>query len=189
MRVFMAIDFSDEIKDYIYDVQNIVKTATKKGNFVPRDNFHITLHFIGEVGKESIEGLCDALYSAAIQNREFKLRLSDLGTFNRGNSSILWVGTEESKPLFRLYNTLSKTLSREGFSAGRQGLKPHVTLGREVEFYNNIKNIRAKFPVEHREFTVDKITLMESVRKGSKLIYKPIYTANLKKSKDINNNL
>lgn len=182
MRVFMAIDFSEEMKDYIFDFQEKVKTATKRGNFVPRDNFHITLHFIGEVSKSELEGLCNALYSGAIQNREFTMKLSDLGTFSRGTSDILWIGTEESKPLFRLYNSLSKALSREGYSTGRQGLKPHITLGREVEFYNNVKNIRGKFPVEHKEFIVDKITLMESVRKGPRLIYKPIYTAELKKS-------
>ncbi len=181
MRVFMAIDFSEEIKEYISKVQENVKTATKKGNFVPKDNFHITLHFIGEVERNEIDGLCTALYTGASQNKEFTIKLDELGTFNRGNSSILWLGTEECKPLFRLYNSLSKALSREGYSTGRQGLKPHITLGREVEFYNNFKNLRGKFPIEHKEIKVEKITLMESVRKGPKLIYKPLFTAELKK--------
>ena len=181
LRVFIAINFDNEIKDYIYKYQNIIKTGTKRGNFTNYENFHITLQFLGDVEKSDIDNICDAIYNSAIRNKQFNLNINNVGTFDKNGSSILWLGIEKNNNIDKLYNTISKFLLKEGFSTKKRLLKPHITIAREVEFYSNIKNINFKFPIENKSFIVNKITLMQSIRNDYKLIYKPLYQAELKK--------
>ncbi|MBR2852262.1 MAG: RNA 2',3'-cyclic phosphodiesterase, partial [Anaerotignum sp.] len=46
MRTFIAIELEEEIKDHLADAQAETQKLCRKGNYVPKDNFHITLHFL-----------------------------------------------------------------------------------------------------------------------------------------------
>ena len=48
MRLFIAIDLPRSFKAELMRIQKEVKGISCGGRFVPQDNFHITLHFIGE---------------------------------------------------------------------------------------------------------------------------------------------
>ncbi|MBR2155733.1 MAG: hypothetical protein IJ941_02195, partial [Clostridia bacterium] len=48
MRLFIAIELPASFKNEVARIQKEVKQMSSGGRFVPRDNFHITLHFIGE---------------------------------------------------------------------------------------------------------------------------------------------
>ena len=48
MRLFIAIDLPRSFKAELVRIQKEVKGMSCGGRFVPQDNFHITLHFIGE---------------------------------------------------------------------------------------------------------------------------------------------
>ena len=180
VRTFIAIEFKKEIKKYISDIQKKVTDKSSKGNFTPEDNFHITLRFIGEVDEYGVESLAEAVRETAIRTRDFDITLNCLGFFPRGDKSIVWVGVEKNKSLDILYSNLEKNLMRQGFSKERQKFTPHITIGREVALkssYDSVKEYSFKEPIT---FKAEKITLMESVRKGSKLIYKPLYSEKLK---------
>ena len=47
MRLFIAIDLPRSFKAELMRIQKEVKGISCGGRFVPQDNFHITLHFIG----------------------------------------------------------------------------------------------------------------------------------------------
>ena len=57
MRVFIAIDFEEEVKDYLDGIQNIIKENSRHGNFTQKENYHITLRFMGEVNKSDVDML------------------------------------------------------------------------------------------------------------------------------------
>ncbi|MCR5324507.1 MAG: hypothetical protein K6E85_14720 [Lachnospiraceae bacterium] len=50
MRLFVAIQLSDDMKDAIGSVQEEFKDQGVKGNYTSRENMHLTLAFIGEYG-------------------------------------------------------------------------------------------------------------------------------------------
>lgn len=48
MRLFIAINFDDSVKDYFTSVIDKLKTYGVSGSFLHRDNLHLTLVFINE---------------------------------------------------------------------------------------------------------------------------------------------
>ena len=179
MRTFIAIELEEEVKDHLAEVQAETQKLCRKGNYVPKDNFHITLHFLGEVEEDDLEYLQDAMYETARRNRPFTLTLDKIGFFPRGNKGIMWAGLGKSTHLQRLFSTLEKSLEQQGFARERKGLSPHITLGREVEPHGSFMDVQKNVKVEPLKISVRSISLMESVRKGPKLVYVPLFRQNL----------
>ncbi|MDR1042323.1 MAG: RNA 2',3'-cyclic phosphodiesterase, partial [Clostridiales Family XIII bacterium] len=48
MRLFIAINFSEEIKDALCETIADLRDASRRGRYTHRDNLHLTLAFIGE---------------------------------------------------------------------------------------------------------------------------------------------
>lgn len=180
MRTFIAIELEEEVKDHLAAVQAETQKLCRKGNFTPKDNFHLTLHFLGEIEEDDMEYLQDAMYETARRNRPFTLTLDKIGFFPRGNRGIMWAGLERSTHLQRLFSTLEKSLEQQGFARERKGLSPHITLGREVEPHHSFVDVQKSVSVEPMKISVRSISLMESVRKGPKLVYVPLFRMELK---------
>ena len=179
MRTFIAIELEEEVKDHLAEVQAETQKLCRRGNFTPKDNFHLTLHFLGEIEEDDIEYLQDAMYETARRNRPFTLTLVKIGFFPRGNKGIMWAGRERSTHLQRLFSTLEKSLEQQGFARERKGLSPHITLGREVEPHRSFVDVQKSTKIEPMKVSVRRISLMESVRKGPKLVYVPLFRQNL----------
>ena len=180
MRTFIAIELSPDIREYLSEVQMETQKYCRRGNYTPQDNFHITLHFLGEIEPSDVEYVKEAMFEVGQRNRVFDLKLSQIGFFGRGDRGILWAGLEKSDPLQRLFFGLEKSLGRQGFAREKKGLSPHITLGREIEPQRGFSDVQKAVAMDGRKFTVEKITLMESVRRGPRLIYKPLYSQLLK---------
>ena len=169
MRTFIAIELGNEVKNVLAAAQEQAAALCRKGNYTPKENFHLTLHFLGEVTTET-----------AGMSYPFSLRLDRIGFFPRGREGILWAGVEKSDALFRLFRNLETCLGRQGFGREKKGLRPHITLGREVEPYRHFSDVQKKVSLEAAEIPVTSISLMESVRMGRKLIYRPLVVQRLK---------
>ena len=74
---------------------------------------------------------------------------------------------------------LLDTLEQQGFARERKGLSPHITLGREVEPQRNFTDVQRGVRVEPMRVSVRSISLMESVRRGARLMYVPVFRQNL----------
>lgn len=176
MRVFFAIEFNDDIKGYIKEIQNKVREYSTVGNFSHEENFHLTLKFIGEVGEDEIAKLKYCLDSAAGQTVPFSLKLDRLGVFTKEARKIVWIGIKnEDKGLEKLYNTLDTILYDNGFQKDVKGYKPHITLSRETVFKAGFDEQLGKIKIASKEIKVDKVSLMESTRVNGKLKYNAIY--------------
>ena len=143
----------------------------------------MTLHFVGETRAEEIEDLKQAIYETAIRNKTFTLILKQLGVFERGQTGVLWVGVEKSIALEHLFEGLQRSLSKQGFAREKKKLSPHITLARQAVPYHSFAQMQKSLLVEQKEILVDCITLFESVRIGTKLIYRPLFTEEFQKKK------
>lgn len=180
MRTFIAIPIPDITKDHLEHAQQAAAELCRKGRYVPKENYHVTLHFLGEISPQEVEDVVQAMMETARSNRPFPLHLEGLGFFPRGKEGVLWAGVETNVALQRLFRHLQTNLGKQGFPREKRGLHPHITLGREVEPYRNFAYVQKKVQLEREEISVNEIILMESVRKGAKLMYQPLFVQPLK---------
>lgn len=178
MRLFIAINFNDKIKNYLKNIQQNLKGITKNGSFTREENFHLTLVFLGEVSSSQVPAIKHSM--DMIQVSAFELKIGGIGCFRRDGSNIVWIGVKQGSTLTEnalsaIYNELCVSLSNGGFVIENRDYKPHLTLAREAVFTGDIKFISA--PVISAQ--VNKISLMKSERIGGKLIYTEIYTREL----------
>lgn len=170
MRVFFAIEFKEEIKDRLYLVQQVIKQMCSGGNFSHRENFHLTLRFIGEQTPEHVQKLKNALTSIAADTSGFELIIDRLGTFNKNNRKIIWAGLEKNNELQQLYNKLEGTLEKAGYQLEQKAYSPHVTLVREARLEKSTEGLNdVAFEKIHTQ--VNSISLMESKRVDNRLAY------------------
>ena len=116
---------------------------------VPRDQWHLTLKFLGEIPEEQIPALKEICLERAIRCPEATLRLQGLGVFpHLARPQVVWCGLPESGPLIELANQLETDCERMGIPRDRRPFHPHLTLAR----------IRTRPPAAFREFVEDHAT-------------------------------
>lgn len=161
MRLFIAIDLSDEMKKSLVGCMHDLKKQGVEGNYVPAQNLHMTLAFIGEYDdpakvKEVIR---------KVPLTPFRLSLSDSGSF--GN--ILWAGVKGNQKLKTYVKDLREALAADGIPFDQDKFVPHITL---------IRKTSAKKPYQihmpKADMMVKKVSLMKSEQKTGKVVYKEI---------------
>ena len=170
MRLFIAIPLPTDVRRAVCAVQTRLMELGAQGRFVPQENFHITLHFIGN--SNALSDAVDAIREAVYDIRPFVLRLGGYGSFGgeRGKTAYLSV-TGDLSELNRLYETLESALWERGFSKNRGRLTPHITLGRNVAGDETFDAGAQK-----AAFTVPAIVLYESARVGDAMRYTAVHT-------------
>ncbi|HYZ32854.1 MAG TPA: RNA 2',3'-cyclic phosphodiesterase [Crenalkalicoccus sp.] len=125
MRLFVALALPAALKAQLALLAGGIPGA----RWVPPENYHLTLRFIGEVEGWQAQEVDDAL--AAIRARPFELSLRGLGTFEKaGRIQALWVGVERTEGLSFLQSKVETALQRIGLEPERRRFAPHVTLAR-----------------------------------------------------------
>ena len=94
MRVFIAIDLSKECKAYLSSIMREIRGIfNNRGTFVPLENFHITLSFLGERDESEVNMIEDAMKEIAAS--PFSIFLTgELGHFSRSgrNGNTYFIG-------------------------------------------------------------------------------------------------
>lgn len=161
MRLFIAIQLSDPMKKALVNMMHELKKQGVEGNYVPAQNLHMTLAFIGEYDdpariKEVI---------SRVPVPEFRMSLSDRGNF--GN--ILWAGVKGNQKLKAYVKDLRSALDAEGIPFDRDKFVPHITLIRK---YTAKRSYKVSMP--KAEMMVKRASLMKSEQKNGKPVYKEL---------------
>ncbi|MFZ5974670.1 MAG: RNA 2',3'-cyclic phosphodiesterase [Bacillota bacterium] len=171
MRLFIAVNFTDEIKNSLHNSVIKLKQAAAQGSFTHRENLHLTLVFIGETDRaEAVKRAMDA-----VEALPFELSIGGFGKFKRGGKCIYWVGVEKSMALAALYAKLCGALEKQGFETEERDLSPHITLGRNVAAPPDFDESEFAKGVPRQSMRVGHISLMKSERTGGRLTYTEIY--------------
>ena len=171
MRLFIAIDFPDEIKQELFEVSSELIRQADAGRIVPLENFHITLVFIGE--SERLQEIKDVMTSVCRSELSDSLRiiLNGIGSFKSHKGYNWWVGIEENVELTRLANRLADELRLIGLSIEKRSFKPHITIARGVF---TSRAIDLKLPeLQHLAST---ISLMRSDHKNGRQVYRELFS-------------
>jgi 2'-5' RNA ligase len=121
----VALDLPHSIRQRLSDLAVGIPGA----RWVPPENYHITLRFIGETPRHTAEELDLGL--AALRGRGFDLTLSGVGTMEKaGRIGALWVGVARNAALDHLKAKIETALQRAGLPPEKRRFVPHVTLAR-----------------------------------------------------------
>lgn len=131
VRCFIAVEVEDAvILDALGRVQAGLKGTGADLKAVERENIHMTLRFLGDVGEgilEDVKGLVSELEFAP-----FSMELEGIGVFpNLGRPRVVWVGlTKGAEELAGIFNILEPSLVGMGFKPEGRGFRPHITIAR-----------------------------------------------------------
>jgi RNA 2',3'-cyclic 3'-phosphodiesterase len=171
MRLFVAVDLPWALRQQL---ATLAAAGIPGARWVPPENYHLTLRFIGEAPAYRAEEIDHAL--AGLRARGFSLTLAGVGTFEKGGrSSALWVGVERNPQLDHLQNKIETALQRCGLEPERRRFQPHVTLAR---LDNAAEGKLASFVQAHNLFRADPVPVAHFTLFSSQLGKEaPVYTA------------
>ena len=169
MRLFIAIPLPPDITRALSAARVALESHGATGRFVPRENYHITLHFLGDT--DALKDITDAMRESVRDIKPFVLRLKEYGSFKTDGSHTGFVNvTCDSEELNRLYESLESALWERGFSKNRGRLTPHVTLGRKIEGDEDF----ALSP-QKAAFTANAVVLYESASVRGQMQYNVLH--------------
>lgn len=125
MRLFIAIEPPDDLKTALVRLRVDVPGA----RWVPTEQLHLTLAFLGEVEENRAGELSERL--ALIHTPPFHLSFSGTGCFpNRHRPRVLWAGLEPHPGLMRLAAGVHGAVLACGIPQEERPFSPHITLAR-----------------------------------------------------------
>lgn len=169
MRLFIAIQLNDEMKDALEAMQDYMRSCGVKGNYTKRDNLHLTLAFIGEFDDPGI--VLETIDRAGL--RPFDIALSGAGSFK----SLWWAGIDGGMALQSFARRLRRELDAAGIPYDRKKFSPHITLIRRPECRgaDTEKDILAALSyTKEIRMTADHASLMRSDRGERGMLYTEI---------------
>ena len=152
----MALDLPWELRERL----SLLGGGVPGARWVPVENYHLTLRFIGDVPAHRAEEIDLAL--AALRGRRFQVSVTGVGTFTKGGREVaLWAGIERSAALEHLQGKIETALQRAGLEPERRRFTPHVTLARlnnpdpqKLAAFVQARNLFRADPVEMAHFTL-----------------------------------
>jgi len=130
MRLFVALELSDAVRDAIRDLNGRLQRARADVRWVRPEGMHLTLKFIGEVSEEKLAPIKQAL-SAPRSAKPVEMNFRGLGYFpNERRPRVLWAGIEASENLAEMAAQVEAALEPLGVERENRPFVPHLTLGR-----------------------------------------------------------
>ncbi len=138
-RLFVALEPPDAVRRRLaamgVELRRAAGSAADEIRWVPPENVHLTLQFLGAVPEERLPGVEVALRAAAAAGRPLSLEVKGAGGFpNARRPRVLWAGLAGEIPaLGALAEDLGRRLAPLGFPPEERPFSAHLTLGRARE--------------------------------------------------------
>lgn len=163
VRLFIAVQLSEEMRDAICNVQSDLLRRGVRGNYTPRENLHLTLAFIGDYSDP--EQVLEVM--GGIPFEPFEMKLDGIGCFG----DLWWAGLKPSPGLQGYVRQLRHALAEAGIPFDRKRFSPHITVLRRASIeLSRLPGIS----VEGIGMLADHASLMRSDRGKRGMIYTEI---------------
>jgi 2'-5' RNA ligase len=134
MRLFVAIDLNDEVRDAIATEQKRIAVMIGEApsmKWIRPAHMHLTLVFLGEIAEATVPRIVDGM-SPNLEIARFAVAFEGLGVFPpHGAPRVLWLGVGEgTAQVTDMQRHIAHRLERTGVLLERRPFHPHLTLGR-----------------------------------------------------------
>jgi 2'-5' RNA ligase len=133
LRTFIAIDLPAPIQASIEKQTVRLRQPLGEENirWVPPQNMHLTLKFIGTIAASHLDFLKQLLTRTADTHPQFDIQIGGIGSFpNSKRVRILWAGIHAPAELAALQRAVEDGTTRLGYEREERPFSPHLTLGR-----------------------------------------------------------
>jgi len=188
MRLFIAIGIPAVVKTSINGIIGKIGADSRGVRWVPTENMHLTVKFLGDVRDDLIPMIKERLLPLGIHHQPFTVDVRGAGAFpNLRTPNVLWIGIEASERLKSLFMEIDISLSEIGFVREDRKFSPHLTVGR-VRDRRGIDPIVKELATYKDAFfgtiEVREILLMKSVLKPSGAEYSEVVAIRLGKENE-----
>ncbi|MBU3906980.1 MAG: RNA 2',3'-cyclic phosphodiesterase [Nanoarchaeota archaeon] len=175
MRTFIAIELPEHVRaEVFHKFEKLSEGGLVRGDFVEKENLHLTLKFLGEIDEEKVKEVIKKL--GEIKMVKFSCETGKIGFFpSEDYVKVIWIDliSEEVK---KLQQEIENKLTEIGIKKDDREFTSHVTLVRVKElknkdvFHEKIK----KLGIKKQKCNVDKFLLIKSELTRQGPIYKTI---------------
>ena len=186
IRSFVSIDIDDaQILSKIDSITSSLKSLGGDLRPVERENIHLTLKFLGNIGFARLDEIRNAMRGVNFQ--PFPIEIMGAGAFpSLKKLNIVWVGIGEGwTRVQQVFEQTEKLLYRVGFSHETRPFSPHITIAR-VKTGRKRDEIAAF--LEHMRdeslgaFTVEHVRLKQSILSASGPAYSTLFEVGARSS-------
>ncbi|WP_430515198.1 RNA 2',3'-cyclic phosphodiesterase [Pyrococcus woesei] len=177
MRAFIAIDVNESVRDSLVRAQDYIGSKEAKIKFVERENFHITLKFLGEITEEQAEEIKKILEKIAKKYKKHEVNVKGIGVFPNPNYvRVIWAGIKNDEIIKKIAKEIDEELAKLGFKK-ENNFVAHITIGR-VKFVKDKLGLAMKLKELANEdfgsFVVEAIELKKSTLTPKGPIYETL---------------
>jgi 2'-5' RNA ligase len=171
VRCFVAINIEDSVRREIAAAVGSLSSGKWDVKWVPEENLHITLKFLGDAADESLQKVKEVLDRTSKHHGPFEVKPLGVGVFpDRRRPRVVWIDLLHADALKTLQEEVEISLISVGFKREDRRFSPHLTIGRirtlgdRDAFIGAIETLREK---DFGNIRVNKISLMKSELKTS----------------------
>lgn len=166
IRVFIAVDLPPAIQESVEKQTASLRRTLGDDliRWVPAQNMHLTLKFIGNIAASHLDFLKQMLTQSVNSQRQFDLQIGGIGSFpNLKRPRVLWVGIHAPADLTSLQKNVEAGAVRLGYEKEERGFSPHLTLGRVRQNVSAVDLQRIRSALENTQIGRIGTTTIEAV--------------------------
>jgi 2'-5' RNA ligase len=180
IRSFIAIDFPDETRKALEDIQKELKQSGAGVRWVKPSSIHLTLKFLGNIHAAQVEEIARAVAQEIRDQPPITLRPAGLGAFpSLRKPRVIWIGMEgEVQRLTGIQARVETALEVLGFAREKRSFRPHLTIGRvkDRRWLQSLVDAMATLDMKpFNSFDADEIILYKSDLRPTGAIYTKLH--------------
>jgi RNA 2',3'-cyclic 3'-phosphodiesterase len=173
LRLFVAIDVAEAAKDAVDEAFRPWREEFPRARWVPRENWHVTLKFLGRTWPRLREWVPERVEAAVRDVPSFPIRLAGVGSFpSRRRGRVLWAGVDDADRLAEVATRLDEAL-RDEFEPEARPFHAHLTVARSDPPVQ-LPPAYAETPLGTAPWTVREVVLYRSHLRRPAPVYEPI---------------
>lgn len=188
-RSFIAINLPEPVRERLGQVIGQLRQDLPNApvRWVPPENIHLTLKFLGDVSVANVEMLNRILETITSGFQSFEFSVGGLDAFpSARRPRVVWVGVQAPQDLLTMQRSIDTETARMGYQSDSRAYTPHLTLGRVARNANNreVKVLSSVLEQTDVGFLgvarVEQVHLYKSELQPGGAVYTKIYSADLK---------
>jgi 2'-5' RNA ligase len=187
VRLFIALELTPVVRQSVQQTLEDIRHhfSSRSVRWVPPQNIHLTMKFLGDTDISQIEAVSDGLHQAIANFGTLEIDVADIGCFpNAKRPRIIWLGlNDRSGHLMAVRDSIETQIAPLGFPTEKRKFSPHLTVGRmrrgmESRQLSDIGQTVSRLKVGHVDtWTSEFVSLIQSELLPSGAEYSTLYEA------------
>ena len=170
MRLFVGVTLGDAVVGAALDAAEQLRRQLPTGfvaRWVPRENMHLTVRFIGHVAEAGVPSLLDVL-RPSLPLDPFDVALGSCGAFPpSGPPRVIWIGIDAGfESLRAMHEEFDRRVEALGYVSEKRPFTVHLTLARVTHAppasARRVREAVAAYRPQPARWHVDGATIFES---------------------------